>query len=145
MAWQTPKTNWEIKPTVNGMYNGDWFNAEDYNRIARNLEYLASVGSSIYGKVDIQPMPIIEYSYFALPSYINLIEDNLYAIASKTFRPPTYSGKKEWKANAATPTVDDLNRWERAMLDIFMNYREIMNGWTKMPFNLPHKFGRSEF
>lgn len=145
MAWQEPKTNWTIQPAVNGMYNGDWFNAEDYNRIAGNLEYLAAAGSAIYKPVSFSPMPNITYRDYGLPSYLNLIEDNLYEIAKGTYSPPSYIGKKTWVANAPAPTVEDLNRWERAIASIYEHYQERMAGWTKMPVNLPQNFGGSEF
>lgn len=145
MAWQTPKTDWKIQPALNGMYNGDWFNAADYNRIAGNLEYLASIGATAYKPFSIQPMPTVTYQSYGLASYINLIETNLYTITSNTYTPPMYSGKKTWVANGAAPSVDDLNRWEQSIQAIYENYKARMAGWTKIPVNLPQNFGGSDF
>lgn len=39
MAWVTPKTNWR---------NGDYYNAEDVDRISGNLSYIKSLASQIY-------------------------------------------------------------------------------------------------
>ncbi len=145
MAWRTPKTNWAIQPSVNGMYNGDWFNIEDYQRIAENLEYLASLGSTVYKPITIQPMPALTHRDYGYASYINLLEDNLEAIAAASYSPPTYTGKKTWAANAPTPTVNDLNRIEQTIAFIYENYQKRMAGWTKLPVSMPQAFGGSEF
>ena len=39
MEWQTPKTDWQIRYDENGLYTGDYFEAEDYQRIVGNIEY----------------------------------------------------------------------------------------------------------
>ena len=145
MAWQTPKTDWDVRYDENGMYAGDWFNASDYNRIAGNLEYLAAVGATVYGPVSIAAMPTLTYSSYGLPSYINLLEDNLHAIAEATYYPPTYVGKKTWAANAPAPTFEDLKRLEQTILAIYENYKKRMATWTKIPVNLEGKLGGSEF
>ena len=145
MEWQEPKTDWKIQPAVNGMYAGDWFNASDYNRIAGNLEYLAALGATVYKPVSIDPMPTITYQDYGLPSYFNLIEDNLLSIAEGTYSPPSYEGKKTWAANGPAPTVEDLNRWERTILLIYENYQMRMAGWVKLPVPMPQNFGGSEW
>jgi len=125
MAWQTPKTDWEIKPYLNGRYQGDWFNVEDYNRIAGNQRYLHAAGQNVYG-VTFSIASMVDQVINAFPHAIdiNVLEDNLYAIVSNTYSPPDYTGKKTWTGNGATPTVDDLNRIERACADILAKYDE---------------------
>lgn len=120
MGWLTPKTNWEIKPLVDGLYQGDWFNYTDFNRIAGNLRYLHAAGQNVYSATFSIPS-ITDQSVNNIPhaSDLNALEDALYAIATNTFMPEDYSGKVTWVANGATPTVDDLNRIEEAIADIY--------------------------
>lgn len=40
MEWIEPKTDWKVEYDENGNYIGDYVNAEDLNRIIRNLTYL---------------------------------------------------------------------------------------------------------
>lgn len=118
--WQTPKIDWEIKPLVNGRYQGDWFNVEDYNRIIGNLRYLHAAGQNIYSVVfSLLGMKTKDRAGIPLAGDINALEESLYRIVSNTFAPPNYTGKKTWLANGATPTVDDLNRIERACKSIY--------------------------
>ncbi|HWQ98932.1 MAG TPA: hypothetical protein VN538_12690 [Clostridia bacterium] len=120
MAWQNPKTNWEVKPLVGGIYQGDWFNFSDYNRIAGNLYHLHTLGQNVLGIVfSISSMPTAVLNAFPRASDINLLEDNLYAITQNVYSPPAYTGKKTWLGNAATPTFADLNRIESACDAIF--------------------------
>lgn len=123
MSWQQPKTDWEIKPRVNGMYNGDWFNLEDYERITCNLATLQILGSNIYGAgIPSVGMPTRYRTGYPRAEDFNAIENNLLALAQKTVFPATYSGRKLWEANGSTPTVDDLNRIEGAILTLHENY-----------------------
>ena len=48
MKWQTPKTDWQIRYDENGRYAGDYFEAEDYQRIAGNIEYLRQMARELY-------------------------------------------------------------------------------------------------
>lgn len=123
--WQTPKTDWEIKPLINGLYQGDWFNVEDYNRIIGNLRYLHAAGQNVYDVAfSILGMSTKDRTGFPRAGDINALEDNLYAITQSTYNPPDYSGKKTWAGNGATPTVDDLNRLERACAAIYAQLNE---------------------
>lgn len=47
MAWITPKTNWSAG-TGASPYDGDYFNAEDYNRIRNNLLFLTDLAEQMY-------------------------------------------------------------------------------------------------
>lgn len=123
--WQTPKTDWEIKPYIDGRYQGDWFNVDDYNRIVGNLRYLHAAGQNVYDVVfDILGMSAADTEGFPHAGDINALEDSLYALTQNTYAPPDYTGKKTWAGNGSTPTVDDLNRIEQACLDLRAKYDE---------------------
>jgi len=123
--WQTPKTDWEIKPYVDGRYQGDWFNVDDYNRIIGNLRYLHAAGQNVYGVAfDILGMSTADTTGFPHASDINALEDNLYTLTQNTYSPPDYTGKKTWAGNGSTPTTDDLNRIEQACAAIYSKLNE---------------------
>lgn len=123
--WQTPKTDWEIKPCVNGRYQGDWFNAEDYNRIVGNLRYLHDAGQNVYGVAfSILGMTSADVTKFPAAGDINALEESLYALVQNTYLPPDYAGKKTWTGNGPTPAADDLNRLESACAGLYAKYNE---------------------
>lgn len=123
--WQTPKTDWEIKPYVNGIYQGDWFNIEDYNRIIENIRYLHAAGQNVYANVfAILGMSPAVRNAFPRASEINTLENALYALIQNTYSPPSYTGKKTWVGGSATLTFEDLNRIEQACLSLYNKYNE---------------------
>lgn len=123
--WLKPKTDWEIKPPVNGRYMGDWFNVEDYNRIIGNLRYLHTAGQNVYAVVfDILGMTPQDRTGFPRAGEINALEESLYRITINTYAPLDYTGKATWADNGKTPTVNDLNRIERACASIFAKLNE---------------------
>lgn len=131
MTFITPKTDWEIKPRVNGMYNGDWFNLEDYERITCNLATLQVLGQNIYSvSIPFVGMPTRYRSEYPRAEDFNGIEENLLALAQKTLFPSGYDGRKTWLPNGPTPTVEDLNRIEGAMLKLYETYRSV-GTWTE--------------
>lgn len=120
MLWSAPKTDWEIKPYVNGIFRGDWFNVADYIRVATNIRFLHYYGQIIYAVTfSISAMPDVTLNNFARPAEINLLEDNIYALTQNLYDPSTYTGKVTWVGNGATPNADDLNRMEQALQDIY--------------------------
>jgi len=115
MAWQNPKKDWEVKPLINGVYQGDWCNYTDYNRIVGNLRHLHLLGQNILGiSFSIPSMTDAVANAFPRASAFNTVEDSLYAIAQNVYNPPTYPGKTTWVGNGAAPTYADLNRIEQA-------------------------------
>lgn len=48
MEWIEPKTDWKVEYDENGNYIGDYVNAEDLNRITRNLTYLIMECKKLY-------------------------------------------------------------------------------------------------
>ena len=120
MLWSAPKTDWEIKPYVNGVYQGDWFNVADYIRMATNIRFLHYYGQIVYARTfSISAMPDVTLNNFARPTEINLLEDNVYTLTQNLYDPPTYAGKTTWAGNGATPDAADLNRMEQACADIY--------------------------
>lgn len=137
MAWQTPKTDWKIQPVdENGRYNGDWFNIADYNRITGNIEVLHDLAQELYSDFSIVNMPAQAVSDFPYASVINNIENNVDTIANSSWKPSDYPGKKTWYANGTTPTVDDLNRIESVLLEIYQALRRQKENHLKLPFEL---------
>ena len=55
--WQTPKTDWYGSVDANGHYEGDRFNAVDFNRIKNNLEYLREMAIKMYKEFSIVTVP----------------------------------------------------------------------------------------
>ena len=122
MLWSTPKTDWSIKPYVNGIYQGDWFNVADYARIADSIRLLHYIGQDVYNVTfSIADMPDVTLNNFVRPAEVNLLEDNVYALTQNLYDPPAYTGKVTWVGNGATPSVADLNRMEQALADIYAN------------------------
>ena len=120
MLWIQPKIDWEIKPYVNGVYQGDWFNVADYERVASNIRFLHLFGQSVYGVTfSITYMAAISALNFVRPAEMNLLENNIYTLTQNLYDPPTYTGKTTWVGNGVTPDADDMNRMEQALLDIY--------------------------
>lgn len=120
MLWSAPKTDWEIKPYVNGIYQGDWFNVADYTHLANAIRFLHYYGQIIYGVTfSISYMPDVTLNNFVRPAEINLLEDNVYALTQNLYDPPTYAGKTTWVGNGATPDFADMNRLGQACVDIY--------------------------
>lgn len=120
MLWSAPKTDWEIKPYVNGIFQGDWFNVADYIRVATNIRFLHYYGQIIYAVTfSITAMPDVTLNSFVRPAEINLLEDNIYTLTQNLYEPPTYTGKATWVGNGATPDAADLNRMEQACAGIY--------------------------
>ena len=120
MAWQTPKTDWHGSINEEGIYEGDYFNVNDFNRIKNNLEYLRELAVTMYEKFDIlyigEDKTVSDYFY---AEEINEIEENLAIINENTLRrfyglPPNYF------ANGKIMDSNELNRLENATLDLYM-------------------------
>lgn len=137
MAWQTPKTDWKIQPVdENGRYNGDWFNVADYDRITGNITALSDLAKELYLSCPIEDMPAQTVSDFPFAYIINTIEENVNSIATNTWKPHNYPGPKIWRSNQATPTVNDLNRVESALLSIYQALQQQKTNRSKLSFQL---------
>ena len=119
MAWETPKTDWYGGFNADGEYEGDRFNATDFNRIKNNLEYLKDLASRLYDEFTIVPLgedrTPVDYFY---ADEINQLEENLKTVNNGSLRrdygtPPTYYD------NGNVMDYNELNRLEGAMLDLY--------------------------
>lgn len=121
MAWITPKTDWYGYTDGNGDYQGDRFNAEDYNRIKNNIQYLRDLAVTMYVDFDISDMGRDKgYADYPYADEINLIESNLDTVAVNTFQ-KNYGAKQIYTDNGAFIDFSELNRIESATLDLY-NY-----------------------
>lgn len=116
MSWVTPKTDWQVREYVNGLYNGDWFNLSDYDRIRGNLEYLRILAQNVLHVVIPQTaMPPRGFGAYPRASDFNTVEANLFAVVNVlNLLPPGYYSKTDWAANGPFLTFEDLNRIESA-------------------------------
>lgn len=110
MGWIEPKTDW--KPT-------DHLNAEDYNRVKNNLEYLYKLGTELYPAFSITDMGAdkdVTGHYFARE--FNALENNLEAINKGTY-PRDYGEKQTFADNGPFIGYIEMNRLESAILGIY--------------------------
>ncbi len=110
MAWIQPKTDWVAS---------DYFNAEDYNRINGNVAHLKAYLGSLFIGADISPMGE-EKTYLSLlyAREMNAIESNVELLNNISYG-LAIGEAKTYKANGATPTFEDFNRIENAMLALY--------------------------
>lgn len=128
MAWKQPKTDWEGKSDSAGNYTGDYFNAEDYNRIKGNIETLRDLARELYLDFRVQDMgtdkAVGDYLY---ADEINTMEENLDKICRNTI--PVLAGKKKsYYENTATIDFAELNRIESCCLELYKNLTNQRDG-----------------
>ena len=87
-SWTTPKTNWYGYTDDDGIYHGDRFNTEDFNRIKNNLAYLREIAVAMYQEFSINDLgdDRSKDQYFYADE-INQLEENIKLIAENTFKP----------------------------------------------------------
>lgn len=136
MSWITPKTDWNGYTDENGDYHGDRFNAEDYNRIKNNIQYLRDLAITMYIDFDISDMgkdkSVSDYPY---ADEINLIENNLEIVTANTLR-KSYGAKQIFTDNGAFIDFNELNRIESATLDLYNNLSSQYEGRRMLTFML---------
>jgi hypothetical protein len=119
MAWITPKTDWYGGVNSNGEYEGDKFNADDYNRIKNNIQYLKTISEDMYNAYSITAMgsdkTVTDYPY---AKEINAIEDNLDTINRNTLK-RSLGDKKTYYSNGQTIDYIELNRIERGIQELY--------------------------
>ncbi len=138
MAWKQPKTDWAGKSDADGNYIGDYFNADDYNRIKNNISELRTLANSVYyPEISIQDAgadkAVGDYLY---ADEINVLENNLDKICQGTI--PKLAGKKKsYYENTATIDFVELNRIEKCCLDLYNNIvNQRDNGRYRLSFTL---------
>lgn len=131
MEWITPKTNWAAREDANGNYVGDYFNAEDYNRIKNNIEYLGAMARKFW-PVMVRAMPDRRYEEYPYADEINTLADNLEAI--NAFVGSEIGPKTIYSANGAFIGFEDLNRLESACMKLYEAMYTLYRKGSKLPF-----------
>lgn len=135
MAWIQPKTNWQ-GGWLNGVYNGDYFNLADYNRIKNNLQELRNMAIISYPEFAVVTgVDWEDYNRIPRAADINQLENNLETIRSNTY--PFKTGeKKTYYGNVAAIDFEELNRLESATLLIYNNLKGQSDGKRRLSFTL---------
>lgn len=140
LAWQTPKTDWKVTYDESGNYQGDYFEAADYQRIKGNLEYLAGLAAPLFGAVTLPAIPDVTEQSYGYASYINALEQSIETLKDAT-ADPGLPATKTWQGNAEAPLWSDLNRIESAILTLYLVYTAAENALPKLSFEM----GGSDF
>lgn len=116
--WQKPKTDWSAN-YIDGVYEGDYFNVEDYNRIKNNLNHLNTLAQVLYPKFSIADMgadkQVGDYFY---ADEINVFEDNLRTINIHTVN-LNIGNTPRYLPDEGIMTFSDLNRLEGEILRLY--------------------------
>lgn len=127
--WRTPKTNWTEL---------DAFNLKDYKRIRNNLLFLRNKMSDIWEEFTIQNMgnDPTDPGYIWKVKHFNAIEENLDIINQHSLIVKNYGYKQTFYQNGVFIGFSELNRIERATLQM----KQIIDGWEaglrKLSFRL---------
>ena len=125
--WIQPKTNWT---------KDDYFNATDFNRIKNNLVSLRNIANKMYNDFDIVSLGNDKtYRDYFYADEINTIEDNFEKINRLTIN-AGYGEKPIYRDNGYVMTFEELNRLERAMLDLYGKLANQAEGMRRLTFNL---------
>ena len=139
MVWVTPKTDWNGYTSVDGIYIGDRFNAVDFNRIKNNLDYLRELAIKLYEEFSINNLgddrTPADYFY---ADEINSIEENLTIINEKTLK-RSYGTPQTYVDNGRTMNFEELNRIERATLDLYEKLTNQFDGRRTFTWNFGTK------
>ena len=132
MGWTEPKTDWK---------ETDRLNVEDYNRIKNNMEYLHGLGTELYPSFLIGELgddKEITGHYYARE--FNALEDCLETINEMTF-PMDYGDKQVFADNGPFIDYEELNRLERAILNIYKILTAQKQGRHRLAFVLGNRKG----
>lgn len=130
--WLEPKTNWT---------KNDYFNVEDYNRIKNNLIFLRELAIKLYKEFAIEDLGLNKtYSDFLYADEINKLENNIEVINAQTVN-GSYGTKKSFVINGPTMTFEDLNRWEKAISDIYNKLINEYDGRRSFRWNFGKRGG----
>lgn len=139
LEWIEPKTDWYGYTDSNNDYQGDRFNAADYNRIKNNIQVLHDLAAQIYTNFDISDMGDDKtYADYPYADEINLMEDNFQTIVSKTIN-NDYGTKPVFMDNGAFIGYEELNRLEGAQLDMYNKLQNQYKGRRMFQFMLGTK------
>lgn len=138
--WTEPKTDWHCE-TVNGEYKGDYFNAEDYNRIKNNVMYLCELEKILHN----------EFLYKDLGAD-KTYNDDLYAdeisdIIESIKKLREYSHFHMWfdfnpyrfRENKPMLKADELNKIESTILEAYKTINDEFIYTRKFTWNFEEK------
>ena len=134
-SWTTPKTDWYGYTDDDGIYHGDRFNTEDFNRIKNNLAYLREIAVAMYQEFSINDLgdDRSKDQYFYADE-INQLEENIKLIAENTFK-PDIGENPLYTANGKIFDFNELNRIESLILDLFNQLLNQYRGRQMLTFN----------
>ncbi len=141
MAWETPKTDWHSSYDSSGVYDGDRFNARDFNRIKNNLAYLHELAQRLYDEFSIESLgeDRTPRDYFYADE-INQMEANFVSINSHTIS-GEYGDAPTYIENGNTMDFIELNRLEEAILDLYDKLTNQFDGRRMFTWNFGTKGG----
>lgn len=141
MAWTTPKTDWHGGLNADGLYEGDRFNAVDFNRIKNNLTYLRDLAITMYTEFSIVSLgkdrTPADYFY---ADEINQLEANLVTINQNSLK-RSYGTAPTYIENGNTMDYKELNRLESATLDLYNRLTNQSEGRRMFTWNFGMKGG----
>lgn len=141
MGWSTPKTNWWGRVDEEGVYSGDRFNAEDFNRIKNNLDYLRNLAIRMYEEFSLVSLgqDRVPGDYFYADE-INQLEENLVTLNANTLQ-RNYGSAPVYFENGNTMDFTELNRLESAILDLYDRLNNQSEGRRMFTWNFGMKGG----
>ena len=141
MGWSTPKTNWWGRVNEEGVYSGDRFNAEDFNRIKNNLDYLRNLAIKMYEEFSLVSLgqDRVAGDYFYADE-INQLEENLDTLNENTLQ-RNYGSAPVYFENGNTMDFTELNRLDSAILDLYDRLNNQSEGRRMFTWNFGMKGG----
>ena len=141
MGWTNPKTDWQGATNAEGVYIGDRFNAADFNRIKNNLQYLRDLAIKMYDEFSLVSLcrDRVPGDYFYADE-INQLEENLVTLNNNTLQ-RNYGSVPVYNANGNTMDFAELNRLERAILDLYDRLNNQSEGRRMFTWNFGMKGG----
>lgn len=145
MEWITPKIDWSTHYSDTGLFIGDFFNVDDYNRIKNNLLYVRELAAQLI--LDVPEIvvgadkhypdgnnPDFDNDHF-FADEINLIENGLEALDQ--IMEFVYFGQKQtFYENGRFIDAEELNRIERAELEMYNFLTSSIAGKQRLSFRL---------
>ena len=124
-----------------GIYSGDRFNAEDFNRIKNNLDYLRNLAIKMYEKFSLVSLgqDRVAGDYFYADE-INQLEENLNTLNENTLQ-RNYGSAPVYFENGNTMDFAELNRLESAILDLYDRLNNQSEGRRMFTWNFGMKGG----